>query len=74
MSVHVASAVAAQQEDAQDLLDALSSVARVGVFPQIRGISRIRRNMSIHIVRFSASESLRVYTKIYKNSPPFASR
>ena len=38
MSVHVASAVAAQQEDAQDLLDALSSVARVGVFPQIRGI------------------------------------
>ena len=40
MSVHVASAVAAQQEDEQDLLDALSSVARVGVFPQIRGISR----------------------------------
>ena len=37
VSVHVASAVAAQQDDAQDLLDALSSVARVGVFPQIRG-------------------------------------
>ena len=40
MSVHVASAVAAQQEVAQDLLGTLSSVARVGVFPQIRGISR----------------------------------
>ena len=40
VSVHVAFAVAVQQEDAQDLLDALSSVARVGVFPQIRGISR----------------------------------
>ena len=35
--------------------------------------SRIRRNLSIHIARFSASESLRVYTNIYKNSPPFAS-
>ena len=35
MSVYVAFAVAAQQEDVQDLLDALSSVARVGVFPQI---------------------------------------
>ena len=32
VSVHVASAVAAQ-----DLVDALSSVARVGVLPQIRG-------------------------------------
>ena len=31
-------------------------------------ISRIRRNLSIHIARFSASESLRVYTNIYKNS------
>ena len=31
-------------------------------------------NLSIHIARFSASESLRVYTNIYKNSPPFASR
>ena len=40
MSVYAASAVAAQQEDAQDFLVALSSVARVGVFPQIRGISR----------------------------------
>ena len=30
--VHGASAVAAQQEDAQDLLDALRSVARVGFF------------------------------------------
>ena len=40
MSVHVASELAAQQEDAQDFLDALSSVARVGVFPQIRGILR----------------------------------
>ena len=39
VSVHVASAVAAQQEDAQDLLDTLSSVARVGLFPQTRGIS-----------------------------------
>ena len=37
-------------------------------------ISRIRRNLSIHIARFSASESLRVYTNIYKNSPLFASR
>ena len=37
-------------------------------------VSRIRRNLSIHITRFSASESLRVYTNIYKNSPPFASR
>ena len=37
-------------------------------------ISRIRRNLSIHIARFSASESLRVYPNIYKNSPPFASR
>ena len=36
--------------------------------------SRIRRNLSIHIARFSASESLRAYTNIYKNSPPFASR
>ena len=36
-------------------------------------ISRIRRNLSIHIARFSASESLRVYPSIYKNSPPFAS-
>ena len=36
-------------------------------------ISRIRRNLSIHIARFSASESLRAYTNIYKNSPPFAS-
>ena len=26
------------------------------------------------IARFSASESLRVYPNIYKNSPPFASR
>ena len=32
-------------------------------------ISRIRRNLSIHIARFSASESLRAYTNIYKNSP-----
>ena len=36
-------------------------------------ISRIRRNLSIHIARFSVSESLRVYPNIYKNSPPFAS-
>ena len=36
-------------------------------------ISRIRRNLSIHIARFSASESLRAYPNIYKNSPPFAS-
>ena len=40
----------------------------------VEAISRIRRNLSIHIARFSASESLRVYTNIYKNSPPFASR
>ena len=31
-------------------------------------------NLSIHIAQFSASESLRVYTNIYKNSPLFASR
>ena len=37
VSVHVASAVAAQQDIAQDLFDALRSVAGVGVFPQIRG-------------------------------------
>ena len=36
-------------------------------------ISRIRRNLSIHIARFSASESLRAYTTIHKISPPFAS-
>ena len=42
-------------------------------FIHIWGISRIRRNLSIHIARFSASESLRVYPNIYKNSPPFAS-
>ena len=35
--------------------------------------SRIQRNLSIHIARFSASESLRVYPNIYKNSPPFTS-
>ena len=35
--------------------------------------SRIRRNLSIHIARVSASESLRAYPNIYKNSPPFAS-
>ena len=40
----------------------------------VPGVSRIHRNLSIHIARFSASESLRVYTNIYKNSPPFASR
>ena len=33
MSVHVASPVATRQEDAQDHLDALSSVARVVFFP-----------------------------------------
>ena len=35
--------------------------------------SRIRRNLSIHMARFSASESLRAYTNIHKNSPLFAS-
>ena len=30
-------------------------------------ISRIRRNLSIHIARFSASESLRAYTNTPKN-------
>ena len=30
-------------------------------------------NLSIHIARFSASESLQAYPNIYKNSPPFAS-
>ena len=35
--VPVASAEAARQDGAQDLFDAFSSVARVGVFPQIRG-------------------------------------
>ena len=37
VSVPVAPALAAQQDGAQDLLDTLSSVARVGVFPPIRG-------------------------------------
>ena len=37
VSVPVAFAVAAQQDGAQDLLDTLCSVARVGVFPPIRG-------------------------------------
>ena len=45
MSVHVASAVAAQQEDAQDLLDALSSVARVGGFsPDPRNFALVLGN------------------------------
>ena len=35
--VPVASAVATQQDGAQDLLDAFSSVAWVGFFPQVRG-------------------------------------
>ena len=37
VSVPVASAVVAQQDGERDLLDTLSSVARVGVFPPLRG-------------------------------------
>ena len=48
----------------------LSPWPLVAPYPSV--ISRIRRNLSIHIARFSASESLRAYTNIYKNSPPFA--
>ena len=36
----VASAVSAQQVDAQDLVDTLGSVAKVPVFPQIHGLFR----------------------------------
>ena len=46
----------------------------VDFFHDMFSISRIQRNLSIHIARFSASESLRVYTNINKNSPLFASR
>ena len=54
------------------ILSAASVVCAVSFF--LNGIlllliSRIRRNLSIHIARFSASESLRAYTNIYKNSP-----
>ena len=55
----------------------LINIQDIVVFVVVQGvvyISRIRRNLSIHIARFSASESLRVYTNIYKNSPLFASR
>ena len=39
---------------------------RILFFEFVFIFSRIRRNLSIHIARFSASESLRVYTNIFQ--------
>ena len=61
VSVPVVSAVAAQQVGAQGLLDTLSSVARVGVFPPIRGFRTSFGEFCSCLRNFSACAQIHMF-------------